>query len=76
MVYKQNAICEKGTSLTDCDKAMPYNDKDLGQHGLLPDGRKPLPEPIVKYHQMCYVIFTWEQFQMKRSWICDCGLRF
>ena len=35
-------------------------------NGLLPDGTKPLPEPVLTYHQMSSVAFTWEQFH-KRS---------
>ena len=37
---------------------MPFGDIDLGQqlnigsgNGLLPDGTKPLPEPMLTYHQ-------------------------
>ena len=36
-------------------------------NGLLSDGTKPLPEPMLTYHQRCSVAFTWEQFQ-KCSW--------
>ena len=31
-------------------------------NGLLPDGTKPLPEPMLTYHQWGSVAFTWEQF--------------
>ena len=31
-------------------------------NGLLPDGTKPLPEPILIYHQWERVAFTWGQF--------------
>ena len=27
-------------------------------NGLLPDGTKPLPEPMLTYHQVCTVAFT------------------
>ena len=34
---------------------MPYGNRDLGKHwlgnGLLPDGTKPLPKPVLTYHQ-------------------------
>ena len=34
----------------------------------LPDGTKPLPEPILTYHQRYSVTFTGEQFHKKYSW--------
>ena len=34
---------------------------------LLPDGTKPLPEPMLTYHQWSHVVFTWEQFHWKWS---------
>ena len=36
-------------------------------NGLLPDGTKPLPEPVLTYYQRCSVAFTWEQF-LKKCW--------
>ena len=33
--------------------------------GLLPDGTKPLTEPMLTYHQMGTVAFFWEQFRRK-----------
>ena len=36
-------------------------------NGLLPDGTKPLPEPMLTYHQSGPVAFTWGQFPMKCS---------
>ena len=30
-------------------------------NGLLPYGTKPLPEPMLTYHQRCSLAFTWEQ---------------
>ena len=36
-------------------------------NGLLPDGTKPLPEPMLTYHHWSLVAFTWEQFHMKCS---------
>ena len=33
----------------------------------VPDGTKPLPEPMPTYHQRCSVAFTREQFYKKRS---------
>ena len=36
-------------------------------NGLLPDGTKPLPEPMLTYHQWSLVAFTWGQFHMKCS---------
>ena len=29
---------------------------------LLPDGTKPLPEPVLSYHHWRFVTFTWQQF--------------
>ena len=34
-------------------------------NGLLPDGTKPLPEPMLTYQQRCSVTFKWEEFHMK-----------
>ena len=58
---------------------MPY--EDLGQHWfrqwiinwlllnmnilLSFDGTKPLPDPLLPYHQWCIVAFTWGQFHIK-----------
>ena len=40
-----------------------YGPIELGQHcsgnGLLPDGTKPLPEPMLTYHQGGLVAFDW-----------------
>ena len=36
----------------------PYGDRDLGQYWLMrvmSDGTKPLPEPMLTYHQRCMV---------------------
>ena len=41
--------------LTHCGLVTPYGDRDLvnigSGNGLLPDGTKPLPEPMLTYHQ-------------------------
>ena len=34
-------------------------------NGLVPDGTKPLPEPMLTNHQHCLVAFTWRQFHRK-----------
>ena len=43
------------SKLTHCGLVTPYGDRDLGQHwyrySLLPDGTKPLPEPILTQYQ-------------------------
>ena len=31
-------------------------------NGLLPDGTKPLPEPMLAYHQLGQVTFIWGNF--------------
>ena len=36
-------------------------------NGLLPDGTKPLPEPMLTYHQRGSVALSWEQFHRKCS---------
>ena len=47
----------------------PYAVMELRQHwsgnGLLPDGIKPLPEPMFIYHQTDSVSYTWRQFHRK-----------
>ena len=41
---------------------VPYGDRNLVNIGsgnvLVPDGTKPLPEPMLPYHQRCSVAFT------------------
>ena len=34
-------------------------------NGLLPDGTKPLPEPMLMYDQLGHVAFTWWQYSME-----------
>ena len=45
---------------------MPYGAKILvnigSGNGLLPDGTKPLPEPMFTIRQWCFVEFPWGQF--------------
>ena len=36
-------------------------------NGLLPDGTKPLPEPMLTYHQRGSVAYFWEQFRRNCS---------
>ena len=49
------------SDLTHCGLVMPYGNIHLGQHctcnGLLPDGTRPLPEPMLIYHQRGPVTF-------------------
>ena len=40
---------------------------NISGNGLLPDGTKPLPEPMLTYHQSGLVAFTWRQFHTKCS---------
>ena len=55
--------------LTHCDLMMPCNNIDLGQHcsgnGLLPDGTKPLPEPMLTCFQWSPVTFIWRLFHKR-----------
>ena len=45
-----------------CGIVTPYRDEiwvNIGSgNGLLPDGTKPLLEPVLTYHQICSVAFT------------------
>ena len=47
----------------------PYGDRDLGQHwlsnGLLPDGTKPLPEPMLTDYQWSPVTFILGKFHKR-----------
>ena len=55
--------------LTYCGLVMPYSDRDLvnigSGNGLLPDGTKPLPEPILTDHQWSSVAFILGQFHKR-----------
>ena len=62
-------------SLTHCGLVKPCGDIDLGQHwllinanGLMPDGTKPSPEPMLTYHYRCSIAFTWEQICKTCPW--------
>ena len=52
--------------LTHCGLVTPYDDKDWvnngSGNGLLPDGTKPLPEPMLTY-QHGLLTFIYEQFR-------------
>ena len=56
---------------TQCGLVMPYSIISLvnlgSSNGLLPDGTKPLPEPMLTNHQCGVVAFTWGQFHRKCS---------
>ena len=39
---------------------------NVSGNGLLPDVTKPLTEPMLTYHQGCFILFTLGQFHMKR----------
>ena len=54
---------QQWTILTDCGLVMSYGDIDLGQHwgnGLLPNGTKSLPEPMLTDHQQGRQALTWK----------------
>ena len=36
-------------------------------NGLLPDDTKPIPEPMLAYHQRGFVASNWDQFPKKCS---------
>ena len=52
-----------------------YNSVNIGPGNglLLPDSTKPLPEPMLTYHERCSVAFRWEQFPITS--ICKFGLK-
>ena len=45
---------------------MPYGDIELGNigsgNGLVPDGTKPLPVPMLPFYLCGFVAFAWEKF--------------
>ena len=51
-------------TLTHCGLVVQYSEINLGRHGLsnglLPDGTKSLPEPMLTYYQMCSVTVSQE----------------
>ena len=52
------------TKLTHWGLVMPYGVGDLGQHWL-PDGTKPLPIPMLTYHQYGPVALIWGHYHKK-----------
>ena len=58
-------------SLTHCDPETPFGDKDrvnIGSgNGLLPDGTKALPHPMLTGHSWGILAITWGRFRMKCS---------
>ena len=44
-------------------------------NGLVPDGAKPLPEPMLTSHRRCSVAFSWEHLSKNCSWICNMCLK-
>ena len=55
-------------SLWPTDAIATYIWVNIGSgNGLLPDGTKPLPKPVLTYHQWGSVAFTWKQFYRKCS---------
>ena len=63
-------------ALTHCSLVLPYGDiVNIGSgNGLVPDGNKLLPEPMLTYHQTCFVAVTSEQFHKKFSWNLICNM--
>ena len=43
-------------------------------NGLLPDGTKPLPGPMLTSNTLCFVVFTWKE-QVLMNLICDMVFR-
>ena len=68
---KWRPFCLGLNVLTHCGLVISYDYTDLGQHwpgnGLVPDGIKVLPDPILTYHQRRALAFTWEWFHKKCS---------
>ena len=56
-------------NLTYCGLVMLYGAEiwvNIGSgNGLLPDGTKPLPEPMLTDHQQSPVIFMWEHISQE-----------
>ena len=56
---------------------MPYGDTDLGllwfSNSYVPDGAKPLPEPMMTYHQRC-VFCGIDLREVLMNWICYMSL--
>ena len=55
-----------GSSLVYCGLVMQYDIESLvnagAGDGLVPDGTKPLPEPMLKFHRWGLLSFTWGNF--------------
>ena len=66
---KCQPFCLGLNELTYCGLVMPYGDIDLGHigsgNGLLPDGTKPLPEPMLTVHNLSPVTFISGQFHKR-----------
>ena len=48
-----------------CHMAFEILVKTSSCNGLLPDDTKPLPEPMLTYHQYCPMAFTWGHYHKK-----------
>ena len=62
----ENLICLKCTSNGYIRSQLCWVNIDSG-NDLLPDGTKPLPEPMLTCHQWGSVAFTWEELQRNYS---------
>ena len=54
-------------SLWPCDAIWCLSTQSTKGNSLFPDGTKPLPEPLLTFHQWSIVTFTWGQFHRKLS---------
>ena len=56
--------------LTHCGPVTPYATEiwvNIGSgNGLVPDGTRTLPKPMLTNHHWCFVTLTWGQFHMKK----------
>ena len=60
---KWQPFCSGLTGLTPWGLVTKLNWFYIGLgNGLLPDGTKSLPEPMLTSHLLCYMAFIWEQF--------------
>ena len=62
----------QGVCLTHCGLGMPYgwHRFNIGSgNGLLPDGTKPLPKPMLTNHQLGQVKITCGQIHKSHQWI-------
>ena len=65
-LHMKMTCCWSLRSSTHCSLVTPYGDiiwiNTGSSNGLVPDGTKPLPEPMLTYQQWGSVVSSWQQF--------------